>query len=124
MSTWTQAELDAIAQDRRLFIAIPNPDGTMHAPTWISIVQVGDDLFCRAYNGQSSRWYQAAKSIGHGHISVGGVEKDVTFTFLSDTTLIDQVDEAYRSKYFDSPYLQPILGDAPRSATVQLNPAD
>lgn len=122
MTTWTDDELAAIAQDTRLFISIPNPDGTMHAPTWISIVQAGQDLYCRAYNGPSSRWYQAARREGNGHISVGGVDKDVDFAFLTDTTEIDQVDDAYRHKYANSPYLQPILGASPRQATVKLIP--
>ncbi|WP_430336188.1 DUF2255 family protein [Rhodococcus sp. ACT016] len=121
--TWTQEELAAIAQDKKLFISIPNSDGSMHAPTWISIVQTGEDLYCRAYNGSSSRWYRAAQNIGHGHISVGGVDAEVDFEFPIDTAVIDRVDDAYRIKYADSPYLQPILGAGPRAATVRLIPA-
>lgn len=70
----------------------------------------GDDLYCRAYNGTSSHWYQAARREGHEHISVGGVEKDVDFEFVTDDAVIDQVDASYRTKHHDSPYLQPILG--------------
>lgn len=122
MTTWTPEELAAIAQDRRLYISVPNPDGTMHAPTWISIVQAGDQLYCRAYTGTSSRWYRAALREKHGHISVGGVDKDVDFEFLADEAVIDEVDVSYRAKYHNSPYLQPILSPGPRAATVRLIP--
>lgn len=120
MTTWTHDELAAIARDRKLFISVPNPDATMHHPTWISVVQAGNDLYCRAYNGTSSHWYTAARRERHGHIQVAGLDKDVDFAFPTDPAEIDRVDDAYRTKYFDSPYLKPILGTGPRRATVKL----
>ncbi|MDN6344906.1 MAG: DUF2255 family protein [Tetragenococcus koreensis] len=124
MSGWKQEELDAIAKDDNLYISIPNSDGSMHKPTWIWIAQAGDDLYCRGYAGTSARWYQSAKREGSGHISVGGVEKDVRFEFPTDKETNDQVDEGYRQKYEGSPYLSPMISEKARQATVRLIPAN
>ncbi|GAA3019267.1 DUF2255 family protein [Tetragenococcus solitarius] len=124
MSRWRQEELEAIAKDENLYIAIPNPDGTMHKPTWIWIAQAGDDLYCRGYAGTNARWYQSAKREGKGHISVGGVEKEVHFEFPTDETTNEQVDEGYRQKYEGSPYLRPMVSHQARQATVWLVPAE
>jgi len=122
MSNWTKEELEAISKDDNLYISIPNSDGTMHEPTWIWIAQAGDDLYSRGYSGTSARWYQSAKREGEGHISVGGVEKDVTFEFITDESTNDSVDEGYRSKYEGSPYLPPMINEQARSATVRFIP--
>lgn len=124
MSRWTQEELEAIAKDENLYIAIPNPDGTMHKPTWIWIAQAGNDLYCRGYAGTNARWYQSAKREGKGHISVGGVEKEVRFEFPTDEATNEQVDEGYRQKYEGSPYLRPMISQQARQATVRLVPAE
>lgn len=61
MSQWTKEELAAIAKDENLYLSIPNPDGTMHKPAWIWVVQAGDELYCRGYFGRNARRYQSAK---------------------------------------------------------------
>jgi hypothetical protein len=121
---WIQQELNAIAKDGDLHISIPNPDGTMHAPAWVWIAQAGNELYSRGYSGTESRWYKAAKTMGWGHISVGGVEKDVMFEFPNDSETNDAVDEGYRMKFAGSPYLQHMLGAGPRAATVKLIPRE
>ena len=120
MTTWTKDELEAIAKDDNLYISIPNTDGSMHKPAWIWIAEADGELYCRGYAGTSSRWYQSAKREGYGHISVGGVEKDVTFEFPTDNETNDRVDAGYNTKFAGSPYLQPMLEAGPRSATVRL----
>lgn len=124
MSAWTKEELDAIFKDDNLYISIPNEDGSLHKPTWIWIAQAGENLYCRGYAGTSARWYQSAKRAGEGHISVGGVEKDVRFEFPTDKETNDQVDEGYRQKYEGSPYLPPMINERARQATVRLVPTD
>lgn len=57
--TWSKEELRRIAEADDLHIAPLREDGvTYGTPTWIW--SVGDALYVRAYNGQNSRWYQAA----------------------------------------------------------------
>lgn len=81
-------------------------------------VVVDDALYVRAYNGQSSRWYQAAKA---GRITAAGMTKDVTFEPV-DGSVSDRIDDAYRAKYKSSPYLDSMIGSRARSATVKVTP--
>lgn len=61
MATWSKNELRQIAEADDLHISPFREDGaTYGTPTWIWSVAVGDALYVRAYNGQNSRWYQAA----------------------------------------------------------------
>jgi len=122
MSGWTEEELQAIFKDDDLYISIPNEDGTMHKPTWIWIVQAGDDLYSRGYNGVDARWYKSAKREKQGHISVGGVEKDVRFEFPTDEETLDKVDQGYHEKYKDSSYVPPMVSQKAREATVRILP--
>src|SRR5438874_643143 len=57
--------------------------------------------FLRGYNGQQSRWYQAAIHQKAGRIRADG---------------------AYRTKYAGSPYLKPMIGGRARAATVGVLP--
>ncbi len=122
MTSWTKEELEAIDKDKKLFISIPNNDGTMHKPTWVWIVQAGGYLYSRAHAGVNGKWYAAAKAAGRGHLSVGGVEKNVVFEFPADVETNDAVDEGYRLKYGDNPYLETMIGEQQREATVRYIP--
>jgi hypothetical protein len=84
-------------------------------------VVVGDGLYVRAYNGPASRWYKAAMKQHGGRITAAGMTKDVNFEPVKDTRN-DQIDEAYRAKHKDSPYLKPMIGERARSATVKIEP--
>jgi hypothetical protein len=46
---------------------------------WIWSVVVDDGLYVRGYNGQQSRWYQAALRQKAGRIRPAGMTKDVVF---------------------------------------------
>jgi hypothetical protein len=80
------------------------------APTWIWSVVVDDALYVRAYNGHSSRWYQAAMRQKARRISAAGMTEDVTFERV-DGAVNDRIDDAYRAKYKTSPYLSPMIGN-------------
>ena len=77
----------------------------------------------RAYNGQSSRWYQAALRQKAGRITAAGTTKDVGFAPV-EGSINDRIDEAYRAKYRESPYLAPMVGERARSATVKITLRD
>ena len=49
--------------------------------------------------------------------------KEVAFEPV-DGPVNDRVDDAYRAKYRDSPYLGPMIGVRARSATVKVTPRD
>ncbi len=126
MSGWIKEELHKIAKADDLHIAPFREDGkTYGTPTWIWSVAVGDALYVRGYNGQESRWYQAAVRQKRGRIIAAGMTKEVAFEPLNgpeDDRVNGQIDEAYRAKYAGSPYLKPMIGKRARSATVRILP--
>ena len=117
---WAKDELRIIAHADDLHISPFRDDGkTYGTPTWIWSVVVDDSLFVRAYNGQDSRWYQAAMRQKGGRITVAGLTKQVTFEPVSGN-LSDRIDDAYRKKYAGSPYLNSMIGTRARAATVRI----
>ncbi len=122
MATWSAEELCRIAEADDLHIAPFRDDGATYGrPTWIWSVAVDGALYVRAYNGQSSRWYQAAVRQKAGRITAAGMTRDVTFEPV-DGPINDPVDDAYRAKYRGSPYLNPMIGTRARSATIRIMP--
>ncbi len=122
MSGWSPTELRQIAATDDLHIAPLREDGTtLGTPTWIWSVVVDDDLYVRAYNGRKSRWYRAAMSQAAGRIAAAGLLKDVGFEPV-EGPINDRIDDAYRRKYRDSPYLAPMIGERARAATVRVTP--
>jgi hypothetical protein len=123
MSTWPEEELGRIASADDLHIAPLREDGaTYGTPTWIWSVVVDNDLYVRAYNGQASTWYQAALKQKAGRITAAGMTKEVTFAPVGDA-MNDRIDDAYRAKYKSSPYLAPMVGPRPRSASIKIIPS-
>lgn len=124
MSTWPKDELRKIAETDDLHISPFREDGkTYGTPTWIWSVVVDNALYVRAYNGQNSRWYQAAAKQKAGRIHAAGMTKEVMFEPV-DGPINDQIDEAYRTKYKGSPYLSPMIGKRAQSATVRIIPRE
>ena len=122
MTAWSNDELRKIAEADDLHISPFREDGvTYGTPTWIWSVAVGDALYVRGYNGQNSRWYQAAVRQKAGRITAAGMTKEVTFEPVAGPSS-DLVDDAYRAKYRGSPYLGPMIGARARSATVRVVP--
>ena len=121
-SKWQKDELRKIAEADDLHIAPFREDGvTYGTPTWIWSVAVEDALYVRGYNGQKSRWYQAAVRQKAGRIISAGMTKEVMFE-TADGAINDRIDDAYRAKYRGSPYLKPMIGARARAATVRVMP--
>jgi hypothetical protein len=119
---WAIEELRKIAESDDLHISPLRDDGvTYGTPTWIWSVVADDGLYVRGYNGQQSRWYQAAMRQKAGRVRAAGMTKEVVFEPV-EGPLNDRIDEAYRAKYADSPYLTPMIGARARSATVRVLP--
>lgn len=119
---WLKDELRKIAETDDLHISPFREDGkTYGTPTWIWSVVVDDGLYVRGYNGQKSRWYQAAVRQKAGRITTAGITKEVTFEPV-DGPINDRIDDAYQAKYEGSRYLNPMIGTRARSATVKIVP--
>jgi hypothetical protein len=124
MTPWSKEELIKIAEADDLHIAPFREDGvTYGTPTWIWSVAVDDALYARGYNGQNSRWYNAALKQKAGRIIAAGMTTEVVFE-PADGAINDHIDEAYRVKYHSSPYLKPMIGTRARSATVKIMPRE
>jgi len=122
--TWSKDELRRIVEADDLHISPFREDGkTYGTPTWIWSVAVDGALYVRAYNGQDSRWYQAAVRQKAGRITAAGLTKEVTFE-PAEGPINDRIDDAYRAKYRGSPYLDPMIGARARSATVKVMPRE
>jgi hypothetical protein len=122
MTAWNADELRKIAETDDLHIAPLREDGaTYGTPTWIWSVSVDDALYVRGYNGQKSRWYQAAVRQKAGRIIAAGMTIEVTFEPV-EGSINDHVDDAYRAKYKGSAYLAPMIGARARAATVRIMP--
>jgi hypothetical protein len=122
MSTWQKDELRKIAQTDDLHISPFREDGkTYGTPTWIWSVVVDDALYVRGYNGQKSRWYQAAVRQKAGRITAAGITKETTFEPV-DGAINDRIDEAYAGKYKSSSHLKPMISARARSATIKVMP--
>lgn len=124
MTAWGADELARIAGTDDLHIAPLREDGvTYGTPTWIWSVTVDGDLYVRAYNGQGSRWYQAALRQRAGRITAVGLTREVVFEPV-EGAINDRIDAAYRARYHGNPYLASMIGARARSATIRVTPGD
>ncbi|MNL77410.1 hypothetical protein D3C87_2035840 [compost metagenome] len=56
-----------------------------------------------------------------GQVIAAGMTRKVIFEAV-DGEINDRIDEAYRAKYKASPYLEPMIGERVRAATVRIIP--
>ena len=123
MTTWTSDELTKIGMAEELQIASLRSDGTLRNPVTIWVARLGDDLYVRAYKGRTSPWFRGAQVRHEGHISAGGVEKDVTLVEVeADPALNDQIDAVYRTKYrrYSASIVGSVVTPTARAATIKL----
>src|SRR6266403_1028172 len=122
MSTWSKDELRKIAETDDLHISPFREDGwTRGTTSWIWSGVVDGGRYLRGYNGQKSRWYQAAVRPTAGRNTAAGTTRKVAFEPV-DGTINDRIDEAYAAKYKGSSYLKPMISTRARSATVKVMP--
>jgi len=100
MSAWSKDELRKIAGADDLHISPFRDDGvTYGTPTWIWSVAVDDALYVRAYNGQRSRWYEAAMRQKAGRITGADMTNEVTFEPVNGP-INDRIDAAFQLALF------------------------
>ena len=123
MTTWTTDELSDIGAADELQLASLRQDGTLRKPVTIWVVRLGDELYVRAFNGQTSPWFRGTQARREGHIEAGGIPKDVVF-LDPDSSVGDALDAEYRSKYrrYGPQYVDPMVAPDARAATLKLVP--
>jgi hypothetical protein len=123
MTTWTSEELDKMGNAEELQIASLRRDNTLRNRVTIWVVHVGDDLYVRSVNGRTSGWFRGVQVRHEGRVWAGGIEKDVTFVEVDDSSINDQIDAAYLTKYRRYPqYVAPMVTPEVRAATIKLVP--
>ena len=98
MTTWASDELDKIGGADELEIASLRRDDMLRKPVTIWVVRHGDGLYVRSGYGRNATWFRGTQVRHEGHITAGGIDKDVVFQD-ADHTLDDEIDAVYRSKY-------------------------
>jgi len=122
MTSWTDSDLDAITRTADLYVSPLRPDGvTYGTPTRTWALVTDGQVFVRAANGPSSRWYQAAVTQGAGRVRVADQEYEVTFA-EAPADVADAIDAAYEAKYDGSSAVPIMQADGPKSATVVITP--
>lgn len=123
MTTWTRGELDRIGKADELQIASRRRDGTLSKPVTVWVVRHGDALFVRSGYGRDAAWFRGTQIRQEGHITAGGVDKDIEFVD-ADPAFNDQIDAAYRVKYrrYGLRWVNTMTTPDARSATIKLVP--
>jgi D-threo-aldose 1-dehydrogenase len=122
MTAWTPEQLGAINANDDLFVSPLREDGyTYGTPTQTWALVVDGNVYVRAANGPTSRWYTAAMSQGAGRVRVGGRFYDVVFE-AAGTENEAAIDKAYEAKYPGSSAVPIMQGPAPKAAAVRISP--
>jgi hypothetical protein len=119
---WSAEELNKISSADDLKVSPFRDDGvTYGTPTWIWNVAVDGELYVRAYHGQNSKWYKSAMKQKAGRIHAAGMIKDVSFEPVTGP-INAQIDKAYQARYKGSPYLNSMISEKAKAATVRIIP--
>ncbi len=122
MTTWTDEQLKAIADNEDFFVSPFREDGTTYGtPTQTWALVVDDNVYVRAASGPDSRWYQAAIQQKAGRVRVAGTNYEVTFEAAGDADEA-AIDAAYGAKYGDSSAVPIMQGTGPKAAAVRISP--
>ncbi|MFD1539509.1 DUF2255 family protein [Nonomuraea guangzhouensis] len=123
MSAWTSDELTKIGNAEELELASVRRDGSLRDPVTMWVVRNGDNLYVRSMRGRDGAWYRGTQTRHEGHISAGGVDKDVTFAD-AEPDVDGRLDDAYRGKYrrYSSNIVGSVVNPEARAATLKLVP--
>ena len=122
MSYWTTDELVRIDRTDELHISGRRADGSLRKPVIIWMVTHNNDLYVRSVRGADAAWFRGTQVAGLGHISAGGVQKDVGFARVTDVD--DELDAAYAAKYPQyRSAVDSINSAVARTTTLRVDPA-
>ena len=126
--TWTGDELRRVGAATELQIATRRDDGSLRPYVTIWTVRAGDHLYVRSAYGADNPWFRRATASGSGRIRAGGIERDVTFTPVSELDAATQaaVDAAYHAKYdrYGPQIVGTVTGAHAAPVTLRLVPQD
>lgn len=106
-------------------VASLKPDGSLRKLVIVWVVRNGDDLYVRSVYGREAAWFRGATARHEGRVESAELVKNVTFVEVgADDDIQKALDHAYRTKYrtYDKSYVDAIVSQAARSATLRLDP--
>ena len=124
MTSWTSDELTRLDDADEMRVAGTRRDGSLRTAVTVWMVRLGDDLYTRSVNGPDAAWFRGTRTHHQGHISAGGVDKEVTFVDVDGGDAINaDLDAAYRAKYrrYSGPVAS-ITSPLARSTTLKIIP--
>jgi hypothetical protein len=124
MANWTPHELSTVSGTDELELQSSRADGSLRDPVTIWVVRHDDDLYVRPVRGREG-WFRGASTRCEGHISSGGVDRDVSLVEAgADAALNDAIDGEFRAKYRSYPvsFVDNVVTGQARSATIRLVP--
>lgn len=120
--SWAATDIAELDATEELHIAGVTTDGVLRKPVIIWMVTLDGGLYVRSVNGSDAAWFRGTQAQGRGHISAGAVDRDVTFTSVSDRD--DDLDAAYHAKYRSYPAdADGITTAKARATTLRVDPA-
>ncbi|MYS85748.1 DUF2255 family protein [Embleya scabrispora] len=124
MTRWTHDRLHHIAHGNDFHIA-PDRDAdlTPGRLIWVWAVTIDEDIYVRSAN-PDSRWFASAVTYRRGSVSIAGNALPAEFTLVTRDAVKDQVDDAYRDKYADDPYLSEDLLESSRNQIARVRPLE
>ena len=123
-TAWSERELAEIDDHSEVRIASLRSEGTLSSDRIIWAVRLGDEVYVRSVNGPGAAWFRATRLRHEGRLSVGAVNKDVTFVDIDEGDgIAERIDAAYRGKYgaYSGPVAR-ITADQARANTLKLLP--
>jgi len=122
MSSFTTEEIARLDRTDELRIAGRRADDSLRKAVIIWMVTFEGELYVRSGNGPDAAWFRGTQVQSRGHISAGGIEKDVTFTRVDD--LDEALDAAYAAKYRSYPSAVASINSAlARTTTLRVDAA-
>ena len=120
-SDWSSTELAKIDAAQELLIATRRAAGTLRTAVPIWVVTVNDGVYVRTWYRRETGWFGYAVRAGGAHITVPGLEADVTVQDLG-SHMRAEVDAAYRAKYgrYSSATIQWMVSDDAVATTLRL----
>lgn len=120
---WNSKQLATFTSAKTLTIEPYNADlKTFEEVSPIWEVVVDGRVYSRGWNGQKTKWYQAAVTQGMGEIKLADQSFAADFQPVMDDQLLQTITAAYQRKYPGDSSLARMISAAPTGATIQVLP--
>lgn len=111
---------DAAAEAREVRVVVRSGDTEIRTPIWI--VTVGPSVYVRSYRAAEGRWYQHVLASQSFPLELEGELVPVRLESVTDESVLEQVSDAYLSKYASEPETPDMVSPGVVATTLRLEP--